>query len=187
MRGGLDGRHVLMVVAPSGFRDEELFEPRAVFEDAGAVVEVASTTAGTARGMLGAEVEPDLTLEAVDPHRYAAIVLVGGTGAPAHLWENGRLHAILRLAHANGTTLAAICLAPVALARAGLLRGVRATVFGDARAKHELVRGSALYVDDDIIVDHGLVTASGPHAARAFADAVVRAVLARETARQEAR
>jgi len=54
-------------------------------------------------------------------------------------------------------------------------------------AKHELERGRALYVDDDIIVDHGFVTASGPHAARAFADAVVRAVLAHGTARQEAR
>jgi protease I len=74
----LKGIHVLMVVAPQNFRDEELLHPKAVFEREGAVVDVASTTADVARGMLGAEVKPDLVLSAVDPHRYAAIVLVGG-------------------------------------------------------------------------------------------------------------
>ena len=90
----------------------------------------------------------DLTIEAEDPHRYAAIVVVGEPEPPTYLWENGVLHA--------------------------LPRGLRGTVYGLPRAKHELLRGGALDVEDDVVVDGGVVTAAGPHAAREFARAVVR-------------
>ncbi len=157
----LEGRHVLMVIAPTDFRDEELLEPKAFFEAEGAVVEIVSTTAGLARGMQGADVKPDLTVEAADPDRYAAIV--GGARAPTYLWENGTLHALLRVTHADGIPVAAICLSGAVAARAGLLRGLRATVYGLPRAKHELLRGGALYVEEDVVVAGGVVTAAGEH------------------------
>jgi protease I len=163
-----------MVVAPRGFRDEELFVPRGRFEAEGATVEVASPEPGHAQGMLGAEIAPDLLVKDVEAARYVAIVVVGGRGAPEALWENGPLHALLRTAARAGTVVAAICLAPVALARAGLLAGVRATVFADPGAKKEMLRGGALFIDDDVVVDRTVVTASGPDAARAFADAIIR-------------
>jgi protease I len=176
MAARLKGRHVLMVVAPADFRDEELLQPKALFEAEGAVVEVASTTANVARGMLGAEVKPDLTLSAVDPHRYAIIALVGGSGAPTYLWDNHALHALLRIARGDETPIGAICLSAAALARAGLLRGLRATVYGEPRAKHELERGGALYVEERVVSDQGIVTASGPRDARPFAEALVHLV-----------
>jgi transcriptional regulator GlxA family with amidase domain len=64
------------------------------------------------------------------------------------------------------------------LARAGLLNGVRATVYGDARAKLELERGGALYVDQHVVTDQGIVTAAGPRDAGAFAHAMMRLVQA---------
>jgi protease I len=170
----LKDRHVLLVIAPSGFRDEELLQPKALLEAAGAVVEVASTSTHVCRGMLGAEVEPDLALHEVDPHRYAAIVLAGGSGAVTYLWDNHALHALLRIARADGTPIGAICLSPAVLARAGLLRGVRATVYGDPRARRELERGGALYVDEHVVTDQGFVTAAGPRDAGAFAHAVMQ-------------
>ncbi len=165
-----------MVIAPRDFRDEELLEPKAIFEAEGTIVEVASTTGDLARGMLGAEVKPDLPLTAVDPHRYAAIALVGGTGAREHLWDNHTLHALLRIARDDGTPLGAICLSPAVLARAGLLHGVRATVYGEPRAKHELERGGALYVEEHVVTDQGIVTAAGPADARAFAESLLHLV-----------
>lgn len=167
-----------MVIAPSDFRDEELLEPKARFEAEGAIVEIASTRTGIARGMLGAEVKPDLALSTVDPHRYAAIAIVGGSGAPANLWDNHALHSLVRIAREDGTPIGAICLAPAVLARAGLLRGVRATVYGQPRAKHELERGGALYVEEGVVSDQGIVTAAGPADARAFGEALVQLVQA---------
>jgi protease I len=99
---------------------------------------------------------------------------VGGSGAPTHLWDNHTLHALLRIARDEGTPIGAICLSPAVLARAGLLRGVRATVYGQPRAKHELERGGALYGEEHVVSDQGIVTAAGPRDARAFAEALVR-------------
>jgi protease I len=170
----LAGRHVLLIVAPFDFRDEELLEPKARFEAEGAVVEVAAPTLALAHGIRGATVAPDVALSDVDPLRYVAIGIVGGPGAPAYLWGHGGLHALLRVARAHGIPLGAICLAPAVLARAGLLRGVRATVYGDPRAAHELERGGAIRIADGVVVDQGIVTAAGPRDAGAFAEALVR-------------
>jgi protease I len=178
----LKGCHILMVVAPTDFRDEELVQPKAVFEAEGAVVEIGSTTTEVVRGMLGLQVKPDAALSTVDPHRYAAIALVGGSGAPTYLWDDHVLHSILRSARKDGTPIGAICLSPAVLARAGLLKGIRATVYGDTRAKRELERGGALYVDERVVIDQGIVTAAGPRDARPFAAALLQ--LMRETSKK---
>lgn len=170
-------RTILMVVAPSGFRDEELFVPKQIFEAAGATVEIASTVRGTARGMLGGLVEPDLTVASARPEGYAAIVIAGGIGSPEHLWESAPLRALVSVAHEVGTPVAAICLSPAVLARAGLLRGRRATVYDDVRARHELTAGGAQYVPEPVVVDGNVVTATGPRDAEAFAKAVVRVLV----------
>ncbi len=181
----LEGRRFLMVVAPTEFQDQELLEPKGIFESHGARVEVASTTPA-ARGELGTELVPDVVMAASElataatgPGPYDAIVVVGGRGAPASLWEHGVLHALLRLARAEGAVIGATSLATPVLARAGLLQGVHATVFGLPHAKHELLRGGALYVDEPIVADQGVITASGAQAARAFAEAMARAVAER--------
>jgi protease I len=171
-RAGRLGPKVLLIVAPTGFHDEELSEAKALLEARGASVEIASTAPGVATGMQGARVAPSLVVDAVDPHAYVAVVVIGGSGAPAYLWENTRLHALIRAARADGTPVAAIGRAAVALARAGVLDGIRSTVFGAPRAKRELLRAGALYVDDHVVVDQGIVTASGHTATPTFARAV---------------
>lgn len=175
--GALEGRRILLVVPPADFCDEELADARAVFEAHGAVVELASTTAAPARSELGVEVTPDVTISAADPRRYSAVVVVGGEGAAAHLWEHGPLHALLRLARDDGTPIGALSHASPVLARAGLLQGVRATVFGTPCTKHELMRGGALYVEEDVVADRGIITSARGHAAKALAERVVEAVL----------
>lgn len=179
--GLLEGRRVLVVIAPVDFCEEELLEAMAVFEGYGAVVEVTSTRAARARGDFGAQVEPDLVIGQADPHRYCAVVVLGGGGAPAYLWENGALHALLRLAHDDSAVIGALSHSSPALARAGLLWGVRATVFGLPRGKFELARGGAFYLDEAVVADQGIVTGAGSHDARAFAEAVVRAVVERQS------
>ncbi|HEX7127901.1 MAG TPA: DJ-1/PfpI family protein [Thermodesulfobacteriota bacterium] len=179
----LDGRRILMVVAPTEFEDQELLEPKGVFEHLGARVEVASTAA-VARGDRGAEITPDLVLEAPEiatggRRGYDAIVVVGGRGAQTFLWDHGMLHSLLRLAHDAGAVIGATSLATPVLARAGLLQGVRATVFGLPHARHELERAGAVHLDDPVVVDRGIVTAAGPDAAHPFAEAVAQAVAGR--------
>lgn len=168
----LSTKQILMVVAPENFRDEEFFEPQAVFERAGAVVVVASTRAGRAQGSQGGTVEVARTLAEVRAADYDAIVVVGGNGTPAHLWGDETLHALVREAAAAGKVLGAICLAGVVLARAGILSGRRATVYMTRESLLEYQQAGVRASRDPIVVDERVVTAIGPHVAREFGEAV---------------
>ena len=168
----LSAKQILMVVAPENFRDEEFFEPQAVFDRAGAVVVVASTRAGRAQGSQGGTVEVARTLAEVRAADYDAIVVVGGNGTPAHLWGDETLHALLREAAAAGKVLGAICLAGVVLARAGILSGRRATVYMTRESLLEYQQAGVRASRDPIVVDERVVTAIGPHVAREFGEAV---------------
>jgi protease I len=70
--------------------------------------------------------------------------------------------------------LAAICIAPTTLARAGLLGGVRATAFPDSEA--DLKAHGALWTGDRVTIDGRIITGSGPEAATAFGEAIAEAL-----------
>jgi deglycase len=137
-------------------------------EGRGVAVTVISTRAGTATGMLGARVAVACSVREVDGGSFDVLVLVGGAGAPAHLWDSAPLRALAQALHAAGKPIGAICLAPPVLARAGLLAGKRATTFPADRAILELKRGGAVYVREAVVQDGNIVTAGGPEAAAAF-------------------
>jgi protease I len=170
----VDGRHVVIVIAPERFRDEELETPCQAFVRAGHRVSVVSTRAGEATGMLGARVRIDTTVAQVAAEACDALVIAGGSGAPAHLWDAAPLIALVQAVHAAGRPIGAICLAPPVLARAGILVRRRATCYPAERAVLELKRGGATPVVEPVVRDGTIVTASGPEAATAFADALAQ-------------
>lgn len=162
---------VAMVVASSGFRDEELFRPKAVLEAAGLRVKVFADRAGLARGMLGSTMLVDASLQELKVEQVKAIVFVGGVGAQ-RFWNDPLAHRIVKEAVARGRVVGAICIAPVVLARAGVLKGRRATVWPSEAWR--LKQAGAIYTGADVEVDGRIVTASGPQAAKRFGEAILR-------------
>lgn len=169
----MPARSVVIVVAPERFRDEELREPQRALEAAGHSVIVASTRPGRAGGMLGADVAIERTISQLAEADCDAIAIAGGSGSPAHLWDHEPLRALVRNLHGAGKPVAAICLSPPVLARAGVLSGLKATTWPDPRAILELKRGGATYVKEPVVRVGGVVTADGPEAAPAFGAALV--------------
>jgi len=161
-------RRVLYVIAPERFRDEELTVPRASLVAAGHTVTVASTRPGIATGMLGATEKVATTVAQYRADDVDLLVIAGGAGSPPHLWDHEPLIALAKQLHAAGKPVAAICLSPPVLARAGLLGGKRATTYPAERAILELKRGGATYVQEPVVRDGTIVTASGPEAAADF-------------------
>lgn len=163
----LSSKKILMVVAPKNFRDEELLEPKGVFEGYGADVTIASTVSEP-RGMFGARVSA-ISLEDVDVNEYDAVVFVGGSGSSVY-FNNSRILAMAKKSYEAGKVTAAICIAPSILANAGILKGKKATTYpsekGNLEAKGTIYTGKAVTQDGKII------TASGPQAARQFAEAI---------------
>jgi len=113
-------KRVVFVVAPEGFNDHELLHPKAILEEAGIEVVVASTVVGVCRGMLRAEVESKVTLEEIDPSEYDGIVAVGGPGALKYLSNNPSLISLFKRFNELGKLVSAIGRARHALHNAGL-------------------------------------------------------------------
>ena len=104
---------------------------------------------------------------------YDIIIFVGGAGAQEYLWKNKEVQKIARKAHKEGKTTGAICLAPVILAKAGILKGKSATVFKSDEAIAELEKNNVKYSRKRVVVSDNIITANGPEAAKAFAVKIV--------------
>jgi len=159
----------LFIIAQNGFRDEELFKPKEILEEAGHACVVSSITTDTATGKLGAEVDPDIAVEDTKASDWDVIIVVGGPGA-IELGKHEEVNNILKDAKEKNINLASICIAPTVLAKAGVLEGKKATVWTDESKESVkiLEEGKAIFVDQPVVVEDKLVTANGPAAAEEF-------------------
>jgi protease I len=162
-----------MVIAQENFRDEEFLQPREIFENAGFDITVATNQKKVAKGMLGGKVEPDSTISSEKADTYDAIVISGGGGAKQYLWDNKELHRIVQDAYNQDKLIAAICISPVVLAKAGILKGKKSTVFNDPESVKQIKKGGAEYQDKDVIIDGHIITARDPTVARSFGKSVL--------------
>ncbi|KXS43849.1 MAG: protease I [Methanohalophilus sp. T328-1] len=165
-------KKILMVIAQKNFRDEEFLQPREIFENAGFDITVATNQNKVAKGMLGGKVKPDTTISSEKADSYDAIVISGGGGAKQYLWDNKELHEIVQDAYKQDKLIAAICVSPVVLAKAGILKGKKSTVFSDPESVKQIKRGGADYKDKEVIRDGHIITARDPKAARSFGKTV---------------
>lgn len=171
----LENKNIVLIVAPQDFRDEELFIPRSIFLAEGATVKIASSKKGEAIGSYGGVIGVDLTLEELKVSDFEGIIFIGGSGATKYV-EDERCHQIATQALSQGKVLGAICIAPLILARSGVLRGKKATVWSsplDKSAIKILEKEGVEFQKDSVVVDGKIVTANGPLAARKFAQALL--------------
>jgi len=162
---------VLMIVAQSGFRDEELTIPREVLERSGHDVKVASLTRAKAQGSKGLSITPDMAVYEANPEFFEAVIVVGGPGSPA-LADSEDVIKLLISANKKGKLIGGICLGPMALAKAGVLAGKNATVFPDRKAINLLRETAANYRPGPVVEDGNIVTADGPQSAGKFGSAL---------------
>jgi len=164
---------ILMVVASRDFRDEEYSEPRGLFEAAGCTVVTASSVTGPIKGALGSWITVDRALAGCRAVDFDAVVFVGGYGALEYA-DSNTAHRLCRETLDRRRVLAALCVAPVILARAGVLENRRATCFPDQNDAIESL--GAVLTGEAVTVDGRIVTADGPLHAREFAQAVLAAL-----------
>jgi protease I len=101
--------------------------------------------------------------------------VVGGPGAPA-LAEREDVLFLLRTMRLKGKVVSGICLGPLALAKAGVLAGKKATMFPDRKAILALRDNGGRYVMEPVVSDGMIVTSDGPENAGRFGQALVDAL-----------
>ncbi len=171
----LEGKKIVMVIAFKDFRDEEYFVPKEILEGSGAEIKTASNKEGMAIGADGGEVLIDYKLEDIDLNNFDAVVFVGGPGCLANL-DNENSYNLVKETVAKNKLLASICVSPVILAKAGVLKNKSATVWSSALDKSAvkiLEENGAVYKPESVVVDGKIVTADGPDAAAKFADTLI--------------
>lgn len=160
-------KNVLMVVAPKDFEDVEFYIPKTLLEINGANITVASTTS-KALGLNGSTCTTDIMISNAKAKDYDAIVIVGGTGVISSLWDDKDLRNLLKDANKEKKIIAAICAAPPILARAGILKDKKATMFPWSDGIKELTNNGVKYVDKEVVVSGNIVTGRNPDASVAF-------------------
>ena len=165
----LDGKKVAILVS-DGFEQVELISPRKALEQAGTQTEIVSPLESKVRGWdqadWGAELDVDVPLESADPEDYDALLLPGGVMNPDHLRRDEEALKFVRAFFKSGKPVGAICHGPWTLIDAGVVRGRTMTSFESIQS--DLKNAGARWQDEEVVVDHGLVTSRKPDDLPAF-------------------
>jgi protease I len=152
------------------FERVELEEPRKALQDAGASTELISIHPGEIRGFDHFEpantVAVDKTVEEASADDYDALMIPGGVGNPDQLRGDENAVHFVREFFEQGKPVAAICHAPWVLIDAGVARD--RTVTSWPTVGTDLRNAGANWVDQEVVVDSGLVTSRKPDDIPAF-------------------
>ena len=165
----LSGKTVA-VLATDGVELVELTEPVKALKEAGASVEILSLKAGEFQGFNhltpGDKVTADKAVADADAGSYAGLLLPGGVANPDQLRADKDAVAFVRAFFEAGKPVAAICHAPWLLIEAGVVEGRTLTAFESIRT--DLRNAGANVVNEEVVVDKGLVTSRCPDDIPAF-------------------
>lgn len=160
----------IAILTEEGFEQVELTSPKEALESAGATVHVISTKSGTIKAWdkndWGIEIKVDKQLSDVSPDEYDALVLPGGVLNPDKLRQNKGAVAFVSAFLDENKPVAAICHGPQMLIETGMIRGRRLTSFPSLQT--DLQNAGADWVDEEVVVDNGLITSRTPADLDAF-------------------
>jgi protease I len=173
--GTLSNR-TIAVLAESGFEETELTSPVQRLKEEGATVHIISTSPGKIQAMKGdhewtIEVDVDKTVAEVNANDYHALVLPGGVLNPDKLRQSEEAIDFVKAFFEAGKPVASICHGPQVLITADVVQGRTLTSF--QTIKVDLVNAGAEWVDQEVVVDQGLVTSRSPKDLPAFNDKMV--------------
>jgi protease I len=158
------------ILAAEGFEQAELTEPRKALDDAGAETRVISPAKGEVQGWKHFDkadrIKVDVPLDQADAADYDALLLPGGVANPDQLRTIPKAVQFVRAFFETGKPVAAICHGPWTLIEAGVVRGRSLTSWPSL--KTDLTNAGAMWVDQEVCVDHGLVSSRKPADIPAF-------------------
>lgn len=169
MANKLNGKRVAILV-DKGFERVELTQPKQALAEAGAQTFIVSPQEKTVKSWehtdWGAEYDVDVQMDNANADEYDALLLPGGVMNPDHLRRNKKAVQFVRAFFDAGKPVAAICHAPWTLIEAGVVEGRKMTSFPSLQT--DLKNAGANWVDEEVVVDNGLVTSRNPQDIPAF-------------------
>jgi deglycase len=178
MADKLQGKRIAFLVAPEGVEQVELTEPWKALENEGAKPELVSTQEGEIQAfnhLDKADTFPvDRTVDDATSSDYDGLVLPGGVANPDSLRMDGRAVAFARRFFEEGKPVGVICHGPWTLVEADVLSG--RTITSWPSLKTDIRNAGGDWVDEEVVVDGGLVSSRKPDDLPAFCAKVVEEI-----------
>lgn len=166
----LKDKKVAILVANEGIEQVELTEPRQALEEAGATVELLAPEAGEAQAFNHLDKADRFPVDRVvgdaSADDYDALMLPGGVANPDDLRTHPEAVAFIRAFFDAGKPVAAICHAPWTLVEADVVRDRTLTSWPSLQT--DIRNAGGTWVDEQVVVDQGLVTSRKPDDLEAF-------------------
>lgn len=160
----------IAILATHGFEESELTSPKQAMEKEGFEVHVVSPEPDNIKawnqGNWSESYKVDKRLDEVSASQYDALVLPGGVINPDHLRTQEKAVQLVREFFKQKKPVAAICHGPWTLISAGVVDGRKMTSYHSV--KDDLINAGAQWVDQEVVVDQGLVTSRNPKDLPAF-------------------
>jgi protease I len=175
MADELKGRKIA-ILAADGVEEVEYQKSKEAVEAAGATTELISLESGEIQAM-NHDIEPaskipvDKTVSEASPDDYEGLILPGGTVNPDNLRLDQDAVSFAQQFFKAGKPVGAICHGPQLLVEADLVRGRTLTSYPSIRTDIKNAGGNV--VDEEVVVDQGLVTSRNPDDLPAFCAKIV--------------
>ena len=170
MADKLQGKRIAFLVAPEGAEQVELTEPWKAVEGEGGKPELLSTEDGQVQAFnhldKGDTFPVDRTVSGADAGDYDGLVLPGGVASPDFLRTDEDAVAFIRGFFEQAKPVAVICHGPWTLVEADVLRGRKITSWPSLQTDIRNAGGN--WVDEEVVVDEGLVSSRNPDDLPAF-------------------
>jgi len=170
---------VVFIIAPEGFKDEELLIPLEILKNEKIEIDIASTIQGECTGSDGTIVKSNKTLGEINVSEYDGIIFIGGPGTILIRKEAFAL-SIAREANEQKKVLGAICWAPTILAKSHTMKGRKATVWQGIDREYGRSTQQVLemfeveFVNEPIVIDYNIITADGSKSAEKFGKGIIK-------------
>ena len=169
---------LVAVVITDGFEESEFTKPVEALKESGATVDVISLKPGEVKAWSdknwSKSYPVDKVISDVDSKDYDALVLPGGVMNPDKLRMNEEVIGFIAGFFDDGKPIAAICHGPWTLIETGELKG--RTVTSYPSLKTDLINAGAKWVDEEVVVDNGLVTSRSPKDLPAFCEKMIEEI-----------
>ena len=174
MANKLQGKRVAFL-ATDMVEQVELTEPWKAVEDAGATPELVSLKEGEIQGFNHYDkadtFRVDRTVEEASADDYDALVIPGGVGNPDTMRMDENAVEFTRQFFEQGKPVGVICHGPWMLIEAGVVRGRKVTSWPSLRT--DIRNAGGEWVDQEVVVEQGLVTSRKPADLPAFNEKIV--------------
>lgn len=183
----LNGKKVAILVE-DGFEQIELTSPKQALEEAGAKTHIISPKTDKVKGWehtkWGQDFPVDVAIEQANANDYDALLLPGGVMNPDKLRTSKPAVQFVRNFFEQRKPVAAICHGPWTLIEANVVNGRKMTSYQSIQT--DLKNAGAKWVDEEVVVDQGLVTSRNPDDLPAFNRKLIEEVAEGQHERQRA-